>query len=160
MNLAWQLHRPTAPRGRPIAPSNRPTAPRDDIICYSDSKERIIQEILLCVKTSQKLNQVCVGFLINFNLEISLECTISLPMCYWRNALKKLFICYDICFFIVHGEWGSWGNYSECSITCGFGFKIRKRNCDSPPPQYGGNKCSGAIGADYIYGCNRYPCPS
>ncbi|KAL4216700.1 hypothetical protein ACF0H5_024423 [Mactra antiquata] len=44
----------------------------------------------------------------------------------------------------VHGNWGSWSSYSQCSVSCGSGNMTRYRSCDSPVPQLGGNDCIGA----------------
>ncbi|XP_067203568.1 A disintegrin and metalloproteinase with thrombospondin motifs 9 isoform X2 [Linepithema humile] len=43
----------------------------------------------------------------------------------------------------VHGQWGEWGRYGECSRTCGGGIKKKYRECDNPPPRNGGNYCIG-----------------
>ncbi|XP_053973328.1 A disintegrin and metalloproteinase with thrombospondin motifs 9-like isoform X2 [Hylaeus volcanicus] len=43
----------------------------------------------------------------------------------------------------VHGQWGEWGRYGECSRTCGGGIKKKYRECNSPLPQNGGNYCVG-----------------
>ncbi|XP_038054529.1 coadhesin-like [Patiria miniata] len=42
----------------------------------------------------------------------------------------------------VHGQWGEWSLWSECSATCG-DTMARFRECDSPRPQFGGNPCVG-----------------
>lgn len=47
-----------------------------------------------------------------------------------------------------------------CTVPCGFGRNYRYRECDNPKPAYGGDDCAFAIPADYIEGCNAYPCPS
>ncbi|XP_011349537.1 A disintegrin and metalloproteinase with thrombospondin motifs 9 isoform X3 [Ooceraea biroi] len=43
----------------------------------------------------------------------------------------------------VHGQWGEWGRYGECSRTCGGGVKKKYRECDKPAPMNGGNYCIG-----------------
>ena len=43
----------------------------------------------------------------------------------------------------IDGVWSAWGILSACSVTCGTGFIIKTRICDSPPPQFGGRPCQG-----------------
>lgn len=46
---------------------------------------------------------------------------------------------------IVPGGWSFWGEWSECSKTCGYGgFQTRKRSCSNPIPQYNGASCFGS----------------
>lgn len=49
------------------------------------------------------------------------------------------------------------GSWSECSASCGKGFRIRRRICDNPPPQDGGLDCPGCS-IDYEI-CNSHACP-
>lgn len=49
------------------------------------------------------------------------------------------------------------GQWSECSSSCGNGYRIRKRHCDDPLPQNGGLECSGCS-IDFEV-CNSQPCP-
>lgn len=41
------------------------------------------------------------------------------------------------------GGWSSWGQWGECSRSCGTGVQFRTRQCDNPRPAYGGSSCSG-----------------
>ena len=43
----------------------------------------------------------------------------------------------------IDGLWSMWSEYSACSVNCGIGFKKRFRQCNSPPPQFGGLDCKG-----------------
>ena len=42
---------------------------------------------------------------------------------------------------IVNGNWGVWGAWSTCSMTCGSGTLTRSRSCDNPAPANGGLHC-------------------
>jgi len=56
----------------------------------------------------------------------------------------------------VDGEWGPWEDWSECSASCGGGFKVRIRTCNNPEPKHGGKNCTG-IG-EVRLGCNEEEC--
>ncbi|XP_022073264.2 properdin [Acanthochromis polyacanthus] len=43
----------------------------------------------------------------------------------------------------VDGGWGSWSPFTSCPVTCGVGFQVSIRRCDSPAPQHGGRQCPG-----------------
>nr|XP_022321026.1 coadhesin-like isoform X3 [Crassostrea virginica] len=43
----------------------------------------------------------------------------------------------------VDGNWSPWKQDSSCSATCGLAFRTSTRECDHPPPQYGGKPCEG-----------------
>lgn len=57
----------------------------------------------------------------------------------------------------IHGGWGDWGPWSECSRTCGAGVSIIERHCDHPVPAFGGKFCVGERRRYRI--CNTEPCP-
>jgi len=60
----------------------------------------------------------------------------------------------------IHGAWGEWSNWETCSASCDGGEQIRKRHCDSPLPQHGGNDCTvdGSSDTD-SQECNTDRCP-
>lgn len=61
-------------------------------------------------------------------------------------------------FKLVNGNWGQWGQWSACTKTCKEGKQSRKRECNSPTPQYGGKACEGkAVGIRICYA--NVPCP-
>ena len=57
----------------------------------------------------------------------------------------------------TNGGWGSYGSWSDCSVTCGGGKQSRDRTCNSPTPAGGGADCTGSS-AD-IQACNTHNCP-
>ncbi|XP_015439525.1 PREDICTED: A disintegrin and metalloproteinase with thrombospondin motifs 9 [Dufourea novaeangliae] len=57
----------------------------------------------------------------------------------------------------VDGQWGEWGPYGPCSRTCGGGVQKKKRECNNPPPEHGGNYCVGD--SVYYSSCGTDECP-
>lgn len=58
----------------------------------------------------------------------------------------------------IDGGFTNWGDFGECSTTCGNdGVKKRKRSCTNPSPQYDGAPCEGAD--EGSESCNVKPCP-
>ena len=58
----------------------------------------------------------------------------------------------------VDGGWSSYGEWSECTETCGTGTQTRTRTCTNPAPLYGGADCTGT--AEETQDCNTHHCPS
>lgn len=62
-----------------------------------------------------------------------------------------------IIYIVVDGQWAEWNEWSECTVSCGKGYKSRNRSCSDPPPQSGGGVCHGnETETDY---CNTNNCP-
>ena len=57
----------------------------------------------------------------------------------------------------MDGSWSQWGDWSECSKTCGNGEKKRVRKCDNPRPQHGGKLCVGD--EQEVQACEKKKCP-
>eukprot|EP00794_Sanderia_malayensis_P004811 gene4811-5441_t len=49
------------------------------------------------------------------------------------------------CYAPVNGNWGHWGTWSACPVTCGEATQHRKRECTDPKPKYGGLDCQGNL---------------
>jgi len=60
---------------------------------------------------------------------------------------------------VVNGGYGEWSPYSECSATCGEGFKERERVCNNPLPANGGADCAALGEATETSKCNLKACP-
>ena len=50
--------------------------------------------------------------------------------------------------FKIAGDWSAWGDWSNCSSSCGGGVKERRRQCENPSPQCGGTPCAGNEGGE------------
>nr|CAJ65510.3 HyTSR1 protein [Hydra vulgaris] len=57
----------------------------------------------------------------------------------------------------VNGGFSNWGDFDECSTTCGQGLKTRTRTCTNPTPQNGGAGCFGS--RQEIQSCIVRECP-
>ncbi|MFT7807184.1 A disintegrin and metalloproteinase with thrombospondin motifs 14 [Arapaima gigas] len=68
--------------------------------------------------------------------------------CIWRSAYQP---------YGHDGNWGPWSKFGSCSRTCGGGVRSRSRQCNNPPPAYGGRDCPGST-FDYQM-CNTDDCP-
>ena len=59
----------------------------------------------------------------------------------------------------IHGNYSEWSVFSNCSKSCGTGFRRRTRKCTNPEPLHGGRNCT-ALGAAFeVEECNTHPCP-
>ncbi|XP_067056524.1 coadhesin-like isoform X3 [Acropora muricata] len=59
----------------------------------------------------------------------------------------------------VNGGYGDWFDFGECSVTCGEGVQERKRLCDSPSPQFGGESCEKLGPSVETKACQMKSCP-
>ncbi|VDH92906.1 Hypothetical predicted protein [Mytilus galloprovincialis] len=57
----------------------------------------------------------------------------------------------------VNGNWGSWSDFTSCSVSCGGGTQARIRSCDDPVPESGGIYCMGS--STESESCNDEKCP-
>ena len=58
----------------------------------------------------------------------------------------------------INGNYSVWSAWSQCSRSCGGGFKSRNRTCTDPTPSMGGKDCS-ELGPDMeTKECGTTPC--
>jgi len=60
----------------------------------------------------------------------------------------------DNALYVVDGVWSPWSAWSNCSVTCGTGIRIRTRQCNGP--LHGGSPCDGE--ANKVENCDMQPC--
>ena len=56
----------------------------------------------------------------------------------------------------IDGKYSDWTPYSACNKPCGGGKQFRKRQCNNPPPTFGGKPCEGPALEEQD--CNQDPC--
>ncbi|XP_033728922.1 uncharacterized protein LOC117318031, partial [Pecten maximus] len=59
--------------------------------------------------------------------------------CLCATGFKGIFCEYEK----VDGGWGTWNIWSDCSKTCGGGYRTRQRECNNPYPDPDGETCIG-----------------
>ncbi|KAL9956665.1 hypothetical protein ACROYT_G038180 [Oculina patagonica] len=59
----------------------------------------------------------------------------------------------------INGGYSEWGDWNQCSVTCGEGSRTRSRSCNNPTPQHGGADCSSLGPSQETGSCNEKPCP-
>ena len=79
------------------------------------------------------------------------------PYMFIKKIKCMYFIIYTEIDMPVDGGWTDWGEWSECTATCGSGTKNRSRTCTNPAPLNGGQDCPGSP-TDTME-CNTQPCP-
>ena len=57
----------------------------------------------------------------------------------------------------VDGGWSDYGEWSECSASCGGGTQVKIRTCTKPAPAHGGADCVGK--SQKTQECNTHACP-
>ena len=62
------------------------------------------------------------------------------------------------CCIIGNGNWGEWEAYGSCSVTCGVGVSVSRRQCDNPRKNRWGDPCPGSRRRTQT--CEGSPCLS
>lgn len=57
----------------------------------------------------------------------------------------------------IDGRWTRWGDWEQCSMTCGGGIQASSRSCNAPAPEFGGKDCEGDSWRSRT--CNEEECP-
>ena len=74
----------------------------------------------------------------------------------WWNRLM-LFVVFYLTLIDRNGGWSEWGNWTECSVSCEGGTRMRSRVCDNPTTEGSGADC---VGDDTdTEQCNTQRCP-
>ena len=76
--------------------------------------------------------------------------------CYRFGANQESKPCFlKIC--PVDGKLSEWTEFSACDKACGGGKQFRTRQCNNPPPVFGGKPCEGETKEEKD--CNTHVCP-
>ena len=73
-------------------------------------------------------------------------------------SCKHSSLCHYTALSVVDGGWSDWTDWTSCDAPCGGGMRDRSRECNNPPPQYGGKECAGS--SNETEHCNEHECPS
>ena len=81
--------------------------------------------------------------------------TSDIPM--YVTFRSKLDFDFAFSIFVGDGGWSDFGDWGECSVSCGGGIQERIRTCTNPPPALGGKDCDGDSKEERK--CNTEACP-
>lgn len=65
----------------------------------------------------------------------------------------------SLMFYLVDGGFSDWTYWTQCSVSCGGGIRVRTRNCTSPAPLFGGKDCTELGPEQETLPCNPDRCP-
>ena len=73
------------------------------------------------------------------------------------TIIYQVYLFSNDIFVVVHAHWQEWGQWSQCTATCGNGTQVRARACGEA--EYGGNEvCHGD--STETQDCTVADCPS
>ena len=73
------------------------------------------------------------------------------------TIINQVYLFSNDIFVVVHAHWQEWGQWSQCTATCGNGTQVRARACGEA--EYGGNEvCQGD--STETQDCTAADCPS
>ncbi|TNN16020.1 Thrombospondin-2 [Schistosoma japonicum] len=113
-----------------------------------------------CGFTTKRRFRSCIGAMNNKSDKVEVKESIS-KSCASDKRMKEAEVVpcpiRSSC-LTINGGWGQWSEFTECSVTCGVGKRVRRRQCDYPRPQNGGLYCQGT---DYqeVFCEGFLPCP-
>lgn len=71
------------------------------------------------------------------------------------NWLSRILTFVVFFTYLVDGVWKDWAQWTDCTVTCGYGTRNRSRICEGP--FYKGKDCEGP--KDETESCNTFSCP-
>lgn len=61
----------------------------------------------------------------------------------YQEYLVRAYLAYDQNSESLDGGWSAWSEFTPCFGNCGYGSRIRARQCSAPAPKNGGSPCFG-----------------
>lgn len=87
------------------------------------------------------------------SVQVSLRSTSKNFKCFKQSVFLSTLL--EFFPLTVDGVWNEWMQWSECTVSCGYGTRNRSRTCKGP--YYKGKECDGP--KDETESCNAFSCP-